>query len=358
MANRAVSLSGSRAGVTKGYVVSASYLPHGAINTLIEGNNVVPIYQYNSRLQLSQVYTTVGNNANNYLQAVNYNWGSNTNNGNLLATAVGSGASVPYASLSWFGQAYSYDNVNRLNSFLDNGGGVNNGRNFGYDQYGNMAATSNTGFAWNGQTPSSTSQFSAANQLTTTTYDAAGNQLGIPNVCSNCLTYDAENRQTGHTASGTTYQYDALGERVAKIHGSTTTVYVYDALGQMASEYTNGVTDASPCATCYLTWDHLGTTRLVTDQNTNVVSRHDYLPFGEEIPAGSIGRSTQYGALDAVEQKFTGQQRDEESQLDYFNARYYGGALGRFTSPDPGNAGADLTTRRAGMGIVTLRIIR
>ena len=83
-------------------------------------------------------------------------------------------------------------------------------------------------------------------------------------------------------------------------------------------------------------------TRLVTDQNTNVVSRHDYLPFGEEIPAGSIGRSTQYGALDAVEQKFTGQQRDEESQLDYFNARYYGGALGRFTSPDPRNAGADL----------------
>ena len=42
VANRAVSLSGSRAGVTKGYVVSATYFPHGAINTLIEGNNVVP----------------------------------------------------------------------------------------------------------------------------------------------------------------------------------------------------------------------------------------------------------------------------------------------------------------------------
>lgn len=29
--------------------------------------------------------------------------------------------------------------------------------------------------------------------------------------------------------------------------------------------------------------------------------------------------------------------------LDYFNARYFSGALGRFTSPDPGNAGVDIT---------------
>jgi uncharacterized protein RhaS with RHS repeats len=33
--------------------------------------------------------------------------------------------------------------------------------------------------------------------------------------------------------------------------------------------------------------DHLGSTRLVTDQNGNVVGRHDYLPFGEEATAAS-----------------------------------------------------------------------
>lgn len=32
--------------------------------------------------------------------------------------------------------------------------------------------------------------------------------------------------------------------------------------------------------------------------------------------------------------KFTGKERDSESGLDYFGARYYGSALGRFTSPD------------------------
>lgn len=34
-------------------------------------------------------------------------------------------------------------------------------------------------------------------------------------------------------------------------------------------------------------------------------------------------------------QKFTGKERDSESGLDYFGARYYGSSLGRFTSPDP-----------------------
>jgi RHS repeat-associated protein len=33
-------------------------------------------------------------------------------------------------------------------------------------------------------------------------------------------------------------------------------------------------------------------------------------------------------------QKFTGKERDAETGLDYFGARYYGSALGRFTSPD------------------------
>ena len=32
---------------------------------------------------------------------------------------------------------------------------------------------------------------------------------------------------------------------------------------------------------------------------------------------------------------FTGKERDGESGLDYFGARYYGSALGRWTSPDP-----------------------
>jgi len=85
--------------------------------------------------------------------------------------------------------------------------------------------------------------------------------------------------------------------------------------------------------------------RMLTDGSGNVVARQDYLPFGEEIPAGYAGRSSSllFGASDGVEQKFTGQIRDSETGMDFFPARYYASALGRFMSPDPANAGADPT---------------
>ena len=84
---------------------------------------------------------------------------------------------------------------------------------------------------------------------------------------------------------------------------------------------------------------------MITDQNAQVVSRHDYLPFGEEIPNGSGGRSGNgFGAPSNVNQMFTGQERDPEMapNADFFNARYFMGVLGGFTRPDPANAGADI----------------
>jgi RHS repeat-associated protein len=155
----------------------------------------------------------------------------------------------------------------------------------------------------------------------------------------------------------TYYVYDGAGQRVMKQNWLWTTTYVYDAGGNPASEYTlpaagatlpSGMT--SPCGTaaCYVTVDHLGSTRMVTDSNGNAVRRYDYLPSGEEIPIGTDGRTAAMGyqlaaggAADGFSPKFTGQVRDWESGLDYFNARYYSAAQGRFAGVDPGNAGAD-----------------
>src|SRR5260370_31644526 len=83
----------------------------------------------------------------------------------------------------------------------------------------------------------------------------------------------------------------------------------------------------------------------VVDQNGNYVSgmvRHDYLPFGEELFAGTGGRTTGqgYSANDGVRQHFTQKERDNETGLDYFGARYYANTQGRFTSPDPSNVGS------------------
>ncbi len=51
-------------------------------------------------------------------------------------------------------------------------------------------------------------------------------------------------------------------------------------------------------------------------------------------------RTSVWGASDNVNQKFTGQERDAETNLDFFQARYLSSGLGRFMSPDPHNAGA------------------
>jgi RHS repeat-associated protein len=75
----------------------------------------------------------------------------------------------------------------------------------------------------------------------------------------------------------------------------------------------------------YYHHDHLGNIRVVTDSNGNVVERHDFYPFGEEI--SQTQSKDQY--------LFTGKPRDSESGLDYFGARYYSSSLSRFMSVDP-----------------------
>jgi RHS repeat-associated protein len=55
------------------------------------------------------------------------------------------------------------------------------------------------------------------------------------------------------------------------------------------------------------------------------------LPFGEEWCGTAI-----CGAVTAGQPKrFTGKERDAETGLDYFGARYYGSKIGRFTTTDP-----------------------
>ena len=89
----------------------------------------------------------------------------------------------------------------------------------------------------------------------------------------------------------------------------------------------------------WLVSDHLGTPRMVIDQtgSSSNIKRHDYLPFGEELFAGAGGRTNGlgYSSGDGVRQQFTAKERDIETGLDYFGARYYGSMMGRFTSADP-----------------------
>jgi RHS repeat-associated protein len=67
-----------------------------------------------------------------------------------------------------------------------------------------------------------------------------------------------------------------------------------------------------------------------------VTARHDYHPFGEEIATSQRTAGLGY-ADDTVRKQFTGYERDNESGLDFAQARMYNNQLGRFAAVDPYN---------------------
>ena len=70
--------------------------------------------------------------------------------------------------------------------------------------------------------------------------------------------------------------------------------------------------------------------RVTVDAAGNAVAYDDYDPWGMLMD----GRSYNAGQADA-RYKFTGKEKDTETGLDYFGARYYDGRIGRWLSPDP-----------------------
>jgi RHS repeat-associated protein len=169
-------------------------------------------------------------------------------------------------------------------------------------------------------------------------YDAAGNMTY--DASGLYYTYDAENRITG--ANGYTYTYDDEGNRVEKSNGSTGTLHWYmspgivaesDLTGTLKSEYVffggervarrDGVNGSG--GVFYYFSDHLKTASVITDAQGNIKSESDYYPWGGEL---------QFTNNDSNHYKFTGKERDSETGLDYFGARYYSNGLGRFITPD------------------------
>lgn len=140
------------------------------------------------------------------------------------------------------------------------------------------------------------------------------------------------------------YGYDGEGRRVKKIVGTEATIFVYDASGQLSAEYSTTVTPAEQAKVSYLTTDHLGSPRIITDQNGAVISRKDFTAFGENVTSDQRIGGTNGNEYDPpnVRQDYTGYQKDDESGLEFAQARYYNPSHGRFTSVDPLTASASI----------------
>ena len=140
------------------------------------------------------------------------------------------------------------------------------------------------------------------------------------------------------SGAGTTYTYDGSGERVMKPGklywkgvGSTALAET-DATDHNPTQYIffNGARiariDAGATTPKYYIADHLGSTALVTDSLGNILNESLFFPYGVERVIQQNDSANNY--------KFTGKERDAETGLDDFGARYYVSTLGRFMSPD------------------------
>jgi RHS repeat-associated protein len=270
------------------------------------------------------------------------------NNGNVESQTI----TLPEFVLK---QSYNYDSLNRLDWAEEKQGSTQIWKqDFTYDRWGNRTVDLNEtvgvpelGFevetAKNRLLAPGDLPLSPSNRKMR--YDAAGNLVndswssyGSSSPGISTRTYDAANRMlTAQDSTGgtTIYSYDGDGRRVKKVTAGVTTIFVYNAFGELIAEYPNSA-PTEVAATSYLTTDHLGTPRVITRGDGTVISRRDYLPFGEETSTvGPRLNVSTYGAPDSVRHQFTQKERDNETGLDYFGARYYASTQGRFTSADP-----------------------
>jgi RHS repeat-associated protein len=338
VAGRILQLGGTKTGEQpKTYASQFTYAAHGAVAAMQLGNSKLEHTSFNNRLQPTLIGLGTSSSDSSILR-LDYGYGTANNSGNVLTQTI----AAPGLTLN---ECYGYDSLNRLSTAEERSGGTTCAgtqqwkQAFIYDRYGNrnfdVANTTPNVLSLpaNPTISQTNNRFTAGQNYG---YDGAGNLTSDPATSTNGIVYDAENRQTQYTKTAQPtnyYYYDGDGRRVKKIDNTGTTVFVYNAGGQLIAEYISGTPSGG--GTSYLTSDHLGSTRVVMKSDGSV-ARYDYLPFGEEISStiGGRGSVTGYGAADTTRQKFTQKERDSESGLDYFLARYYSSAQGRFTSPD------------------------
>jgi RHS repeat-associated protein len=216
--------------------------------------------------------------------------------------------------------SYTYDQLNRLVQSVSS---VTGTMPFAYDGFDNLTQQGQTTLSID---PTTNRINSAGYQ-----YNANGNVTQTPNPT---YAYDVANRLVSNGAI-----YNPRNQRVF----DGTNIYLYTPEGKLAGKYTANWSTSGSVAFIqggqpnvyfagkliqeqgqWVMTDRLGSVRL------NATSgRSSYQPYGAEVTPTSDQRT-----------KFATYYRDSAG-LDYAGQRYYGNAMGRFLTPDPGGTAAD-----------------
>ena len=288
---------------------------------------------------------------------------------------------IPFAnspeSLQRYVEEYAYDGVgNILNMAHSGGAALRWKRCYQYAQDSNrLLATGGANDFQNVADPCPAHHVPVPTLSQRYEYDAHGN-MAMPHLTLMQWDYkdqlQASSKQVvnnGGTPETTYYVYDASGQRVRKITEKQTdpgeipakkneriylggfelyreygnganepvlereTLHIMDDQQRMAlvEIRTKGDDDSPEKLLRYQLNNHLGSASLELDDNAKVISYEEYYPYG----------SSSYQAVDkeikaaAKRYRYTGKERDDETGLYYYGARYYAAWLGRWVSCDP-----------------------
>ena len=338
---------------TTNYATAAHYAPQGAPAALTNGGSIYSTFIYNSRLQPCWMYATTGTALpwNTTLCGGTATTGTILDlkhNFNLGAGDNGNVIGITNDRDSTRSQTFGYDSLNRILTAETTSTYATSpnhcwGEAYQYDNqttggaWGNLTSIGAASSSYTGCTQENLSLAATTNnQVSGYCYDAAGNllqQSTCPAGPPYQNVYNAEHQLT--SIAGVTYSYDGDGNRVEKSGGK---IYWYggdsDALVETdLSGDTNNATFSEYVFfggkrvsrrdyqnnIYYYFGDHLGTSReMVQTGQTSPCYDADFYPFGGERA---------YTTTCTQNYKFTAKERDSESNLDNFGARYYSSTL-------------------------------
>lgn len=271
---------------------------------------------------------------------------SNTQNKNDYLYTNAPIPSTPNASnVSAYTRSYQYDKLGNVEQVEHSANSNNFTRNFNYNTGVNTVSSINTGSGTN---------------IQSFTYDAAGNQL--TGGTSRHYIWNAANQLKAYcnqvgTAEPTVYAqylYDAGGNRVKKLvrnqGGNYATIVYIDGMFEYHRREAGTILEKNEThimdnrsriavirdgdsfpndidAEYYVLEDHLGSgmLRLKSTAGGTVLDREEYYPFGDSSLRTWTKKRYQY----------VGKEKDAESGLYYYGARYYTAWTCRFISVDP-----------------------
>jgi len=195
------------------------------------------------------------------------------------------------------------------------------------------------------QSPASNYSVDPLDQINGQQYDRDGNPLAIAKgVCR----FDQRGRlvevKDGSGQVIFSAIYDALGRRCIMKDATGEIRFIYNGSSEIA-EYENGVLfcehvvagppddriHVSVANEEYIVHrDFVGSSRLLTEKNGNVVARYEFDPYGRVVLGGFEGPPYRY--------RFMGREWDASIELYHFRARHYEVETGRFLQRDPLNA--------------------